>query len=64
MFKIKCCYIPGGAEIKKSRKIAIRCSNCGKETMIDVDNLNTIYQDIITICIEYNVTPCWYVMDN
>ena len=29
-------------------KFAIRCSNCGKETMIDVDNMNTTYQDIIT----------------
>ena len=28
-------------------KVAIRCGNCGKETMIDVDNLNTTYQDII-----------------
>ena len=24
------------------------CNNCGKEKMIDVDNLNTTYQDIIT----------------
>ena len=29
-------------------KVSIICSNCGKETMIDVDNLNTTYQDIIT----------------
>ena len=28
-------------------KLAIRSINCGKETMIDVDNLNTTYQDII-----------------
>ena len=35
--------------IKKYRiKIAVRCSNCGKETMIDVDILNTTYQDIFT----------------
>ena len=30
------------------KNVAIRCSNCGKETTIDVDNLNTTYQDIIT----------------
>ena len=29
-------------------KVAIRSSNCEKETMIDVDNMNTTYQDIIT----------------
>ena len=28
--------------------IAIRYSNFGKETIIDVDHLNTTYQDIIT----------------
>ena len=29
-------------------KVSIICSNCGKETRIDVDNMNTTYQDIIT----------------
>ena len=35
---------------KKNRaeKIAISCSNCGKETMVDVGNFNTTYQDIFT----------------
>ena len=28
-------------------KVAIICSNCVKETMIDVYHLNTTYQDII-----------------
>ena len=46
MFKIKCFYSLGEDEIKNTgEKISIRCSNCGKETMIDVDNLNTMYQD-------------------
>ena len=31
-----------------SVKFAIRCSNCEKYTMIDVDDMNTTYQDIIT----------------
>ena len=31
------------------RKISIRCSNWGKETIMDVDNMNTTYQDIIKI---------------
>ena len=29
-------------------KVAIRCSNCGKETMIYVDSINTTYQDKTT----------------
>ena len=48
MFKIKCWYSPGRVEKNTAEKIAIRCSNCGRETMIDVDNLNTTYQDKIT----------------
>ena len=31
-----------------SGKLAIRCSNCGKEKMIDVDDMNITYQNIIT----------------
>ena len=46
MFRIKCWYSPGGFE-KNTAEKNIRCSNRGKETMIDVDNLNTTYQDII-----------------
>ena len=37
-----------GRWYKKGLKIAIRCSNCEKETMIYVDMLKTTYQDIIT----------------
>ena len=48
MFKIKCWYSPGGVEKNLTKEIAISSGNCGKETMIDVDNLNTTYQDIIT----------------
>ena len=29
-------------------KVAIICSNCGKETMIDLDLLETDYQEIFT----------------
>ena len=48
MFNIQCWYSPGGVEKNTAEKIAIRCNNCGKEKMIDVDNINTIYQGIIT----------------
>ena len=49
MFKIKCWFSSGEYEIKNTgEKIDIRCGNCGKETMIDVDNLNTTQKDIIT----------------
>ena len=34
--------------LKIQEKIAIRCSNCGKETMIYVDILDIKYQGIIT----------------
>ena len=48
MFKNKCCYSLGESEIKNTvDTIYIRCSNCGKETMIDVDILDTTYQDKI-----------------
>ena len=31
-----------------AEKVAIRCTNCLKETMIDLDLLETYYQEIIT----------------
>ena len=41
-FKIKCWYSPGGADIDNTgEKRVIRCSSCGKETILDVDHLNT-----------------------
>ena len=69
MFKIKCWYSPWGAEIKNTaEKIAIRCSNCGNETIIDVDNLNTTYQDIITTFVLntmlQNVGMLWIIETN
>ena len=49
MFKIKCWWNKREYEIKHTGvKFAIRCSNCEKETMIVVDNMNTTYQDTIT----------------
>ena len=48
MFEIKCWYSPGGCWEKYRWKTAIRCSNRGKETMIDVGNLNNTYQYILT----------------
>ena len=48
MFKIKCWYNPREYDIKNTGvKTSIRCSNCGKEKMIDVDILDTTYQYII-----------------
>ena len=48
MLKIKCWYSLGGVNKNIVENIAIRCSNFGKEAMIDVDIMNTTYQDIIT----------------
>ena len=38
----------GHDDQNKVENIAIRCSNCGKETMVSMDNMNNTYQDIIT----------------
>ena len=49
MFRIKCWWNPREDNIKKNVvKVDIRCINCGKEKMIDLDNINTTYQYIIT----------------
>ena len=49
IFKSKCWYNPREDEIQNTGvKISIRCSNCEKETMIDVDIFDTTYQYIIT----------------
>ena len=47
MFKIKCWWNKKEKMIKKCRKVAIRCSNHGKEKMIDLYLLETDYQEII-----------------
>ena len=52
MFKIGFWYNPREDEIKYiGGKISIRCSYFEKETIIDVDILDTTYQDIITILV-------------
>ena len=33
----------------------MRCSNCGKETMINMDNLNTTYQVTINFCLSNTI---------
>ena len=49
MFKIKCWWNPREDYLKQTVvKVAIRCNNRRKETIIDVDIMNTTYQDIIT----------------
>ena len=37
MFKICCWYNTGEDEKNTAEKIAIKCSNCGKETIIDME---------------------------
>ena len=66
MFKIKCWWNQREYDIKQTLvKISIRCSNCGKETMIDVENFNTTYQDIITTfilnAILYHFDVLWII---
>ena len=68
MFKILCWYNPGEFEKNTAEKISIRCSNCVKETMIDMDNMNTTYQDIITSFVLntmlYHVGMLWIIEAN
>ena len=49
-------------------KVTLRYSNRGKETMIDVDNMNTTYQDLITAfpsnTILYYVGILWIFENN
>ena len=49
MFKIKSWWNQRKDDLKQTVvNVAIKFSNCGKETMIDVDHMNTTYQDITT----------------
>ena len=48
MFRISCWYNQGEGDQNTAENIDIRCSNCGKETIISMDKMNTTYQDIIT----------------
>ena len=49
MFKIKCWWNKKGKGDPKQaeEKVAQRCNNCGKETIIDLDILETDNQEII-----------------
>ena len=42
MFHISCWY-KGHDDQNKVENISIRCSNCGKKTIISMDNMNTTY---------------------
>ena len=48
MFHISCWYNKGHDDQNKVENIDIRCSNCGKETVLSMKNMNTNYKDIIT----------------
>ena len=50
-FQIRFWYNKGHDEQNKVEHIAIRCINCGKETGLSMDNINTKYKDIITSCV-------------
>ena len=69
MLKIKCGWITREDEIKhKGLKFTMRCSNCGKETTIDVDNMNTTYQDIIKFLVLnsmlHHIGMLWIIENN
>ena len=65
MFPICCWYNKVHDDQNKVENIAISCINCGKETMISVDNMNTAYHDIITLfvlnTVLYRVVMLWII---
>ena len=48
IFQIHCWYDKVHDDQNNVEKIAIRCSNCGKETGLSLKSTNTNYKDIIT----------------
>ena len=60
VFQIPCWYNKGHNDQNKVENIAIRCSNCEKQTGLSMKSTNANHKDII----EYSVSPCWNVMDN
>ena len=59
MFKIKCWGNPREYyQNKIVETFDIRCSYCGKETMIDVDILDITYQEIITTFVLNTMLHC------
>ena len=48
MFQISCWYNKGHNDQNRVELISIRCSTCGKEARLSMDNINTKYKDIIT----------------
>ena len=48
MFQVFRGYNKGHDDQNKVENIATRCGNCGKETGLSMDNMNTIYKNIIT----------------
>ena len=48
--------------------IPIRCSNCGKQTMISINNMNTTQQGIFTLfvlnTVFHNIVKLWIIETN
>ena len=60
IFKINIGGIQGKMILKKNtRNFSIRCSNFVKETIIDVDNLDKTYQEIITTFLLNTMLHCF-----
>ena len=69
MFNIKYWWNTRGDYLKQTvENFATRCSNCGKEKIIDVDFLDTTYQDIITTFVLntmlHHVGMIWIIENN
>ena len=49
MFQMRFWYSKEHYDQNNAENIAIRCSNCGKETGLSTKNMDTNYKDIITL---------------
>ena len=61
-------YNKGHEDQNNVNHIAIRCSNCGKETGLSRKNMNTNYKDIITSfvlnTVLHHVNMSWIIQTN
>ena len=68
MFQMSFWYDNEPDDQNDMKMIAIRCINCGKETVLSMNNMNTNYKDIITLFALYkllhHVGMSWIIETN
>ena len=60
MFEIRLSY-----QDEKLDVFSLKCINCKIETGLDSEtSFSWLFDEVITKKIKYNISSCWYVMDN